>query len=72
MTVNSNNNKNQVDIPTLEEAQHIVNKLKCNKVAGSDNIPAELLKYGENAIANNIDKLFYLFGRTRCCLMYGN
>jgi sorting nexin-29 len=53
MTVN-NNNDTHVNIPTLEEVQHAINKLKCNKAAGPDNIPAELLKYGGNAIVNNI------------------
>ena len=48
------------DIPTFEETQYAINKLKNNKAAGPDAIPAELLKCGGNDLAFIIWELISL------------
>jgi len=35
-----------IDAPTIEEIETALKKLKNNKYPGTDNIPAELLKFG--------------------------
>ena len=40
------NNKPQIPLQSYNEICFIINNLKLNKVAGSDNIPPELLKHG--------------------------
>jgi len=37
------NNQYQIPVPSYNEICSIINKLKLNKTAGSDNIPPELL-----------------------------
>jgi hypothetical protein len=36
----------EIELPTCKEVSDIINKLKRNKAPGTDNIPAELIKYG--------------------------
>jgi len=36
----------EIEAPTYKEVSDIINKLKRNKAPGTDNIPAELVKYG--------------------------
>jgi hypothetical protein len=36
----------EIELPTCNEVSDIINKLKGNKAPGTDNIPAELIKYG--------------------------
>jgi hypothetical protein len=36
----------EIELPTYKELSDIINKLKGNKAPGTDNIPAELIKYG--------------------------
>jgi len=40
------NNQPQIPLPSYNEICFIINNLKLNKAAGSDNIPPELLKHG--------------------------
>ena len=40
------NNPSQIPLPSYNEICFIINKLKLNKAAGSDNRPSELLKHG--------------------------
>jgi hypothetical protein len=40
------NNVEEVPPPTYYEASQVIKKLKTHKVAGLDNIPAELIKHG--------------------------
>jgi len=44
------NNQSQIPLTSYNEICSIINKLKLNKVAGSDNIPPELLKHGGNTL----------------------
>jgi len=40
--------------PTVEEVEMAVQKLKNCKPPGTDNIPAELFKYGENELVKRL------------------
>ena len=40
-------NETETESPTYKEVSDIINKLKRNKSPGTDNTPAELVKYGE-------------------------
>lgn len=46
-----------VENPSLEETQKALNKLKNHKAPGADEIPAELLKYGGEALHRQIHQL---------------
>jgi hypothetical protein len=49
-----------VEDPTLEEVRDSLKNLKNNKAPGTDNIPAELLKYGGNEVMQSIYELIIL------------
>jgi hypothetical protein len=40
--------------PTIEEVEMTFQKLKKHKAPGTDNIPAKLLKYGENELVKHL------------------
>jgi hypothetical protein len=42
--------------PTYYEVSQVIKKLKTHKAAGSDNIPAELIKYGGIELKRRIHK----------------
>ncbi|XP_068222147.1 uncharacterized protein [Palaemon carinicauda] len=48
-----------VEAPTREEITDATRKLKNNKAAGTDNIVAELIKYGGQALHDTIISLMY-------------
>jgi hypothetical protein len=54
------NDLHPVECPTLEEVRDALGALKNHKVPGTDNIPAELLKYGGNKVINAIHNLITL------------
>ena len=45
-------------LPTLAEVQKATASLKNHKAAGPDDIPAELLKHGDDHITNHLHELF--------------
>ena len=48
------NNQSQIPCPSYNEICSIINKLKLNKAAGSDNIPPELLKHGGRTLKQKL------------------
>jgi hypothetical protein len=51
------NNSDAVEPPAYHEICSIINKLKTNKVSGTDNIPGKLIKYGGRTLNQKIHKL---------------
>jgi hypothetical protein len=51
------NSQSQIPLASYNEICSIINKLKLNKAAGSDNIPPELLKPGGRTLRQKIHKL---------------
>jgi hypothetical protein len=51
------NNVEEVPLPTYYEVNQVIEKLKTHKAAGSDNIPAELIKQGGIELKRRIHKL---------------
>ena len=51
------NNVEEVPPPTYYEVSQVIKKLKTHKAAGSDNIPAELIKHGGKKLQRRIHKL---------------
>lgn len=47
----------QVDPPTIEEVRIAIQRLKNNKSAGLDNIPAELIKFGGEEVAKHFHQI---------------
>jgi hypothetical protein len=56
----ANEDLHPVECPTLEEVSDALGALKKHKDPGTDNIPAELLKYGGNKFINAIYNLITL------------
>ena len=54
------NNQPQIPLPSYNEICSIINKLKLNKAAGSDNIPPELLKHGGRTLKQKLYKLILM------------
>jgi len=50
------NNQPQIPLPSYNEMCFIINNLKLNKAAGSDNIPPELLKHGVRTLKQKLHK----------------
>ena len=50
-------NSEEIPPPTYYEVNHVIDKLKIHKAAGSDNIPAELMKQGGTELKTRIHKL---------------
>ena len=48
------NNQPQIPLPSYNEMCFIINNLKLNKAAGSDNIPPELLKHGGRTLKQKL------------------
>jgi hypothetical protein len=46
-----------VSSPTYYEVNKVIKKLKAHKTAGSDNIPAELIKQGEIELKRRVHKI---------------
>ena len=51
------NNVQEVPPPTYYEVSQVIKKLKTHRAAGSDNIPAELIKHGGIELQQRIHKL---------------
>ena len=56
-TVETTINQCEIPIPTFNEVCYVINKLKCNKAGGSDNICPELVKYGGRTLKHSIHEL---------------
>ena len=50
-------NRDDVAPPSYNEICIIINKLKTNKAAGTDNMPGELIKHGRRTLKQKIHKL---------------
>jgi hypothetical protein len=57
LTSERTDSHDDVEPPTCNEVCSIINKLKTNKAAGTDNIPGELIKYGGRTLKQKIYKL---------------
>jgi hypothetical protein len=53
-------NETEIELPTYKEVSDIINKLKRNKAPGTDNIPAEMVKYGEYLLKQRMYNLILL------------
>jgi len=53
-------NEIEIEPPTYKEVSDIIIKLKENKAPGTDNIPAELIKYGGYILKHRMYKLILL------------
>jgi hypothetical protein len=51
------NDNQEVNTPSYNEIYYIINNLKTNKAAGSDNIPPELIKNGGRTLRKTLHKL---------------
>jgi len=54
------NNQSQNPLASYNEICSIINQLKLNKAAGSDNIPPELLKHGGRTLKQKLYKLILM------------
>ena len=54
------NNQPHIPLPSYNEICFIINNLKLNKAAGSDNIPPELLKHGGRTLKQKLHKLILM------------
>jgi hypothetical protein len=54
------NNQSQIPLQSYNEICFIINNLKLNKAAGSDNIPPELLKHGGRTLKQKLYKLILM------------
>jgi hypothetical protein len=54
------NNQPQIPLPSYNEICFIINNLKLNEAAGSDNIPPELLKHGGKTLKQKLHKLILI------------
>jgi hypothetical protein len=54
------NNQPQIPLPLYNEICFIINKLRLNRAAGSDNIPAELFEYGGRTLKQKLYKFFQM------------
>jgi hypothetical protein len=53
-------NEIEIEQPTYKEVSDIIIKVKENKAPGTDNIPAELIKYGGYILKHRMYKLILL------------
>jgi hypothetical protein len=49
----------EIELPTYKKVSDIINKLKGNKAPGTDNISAELIKYGEYILKQRTYNLIF-------------
>jgi len=54
------NNQPQIPLPSYNEICFIINNLKLNRAAGSDNIPPELFKHGGKILKQKLHKLILM------------
>jgi hypothetical protein len=57
MTTLRISNHDKVEPPTYNEICSVINKLKTNKAAGRDNIPAEIIRHGGRTLKKKMHKL---------------
>jgi hypothetical protein len=57
LTTEHTDSHDEVELPTYNEICSMINKLQPNKAAGTDNIPAELIKYGGRTLKQKIHNL---------------
>ena len=57
LTSERTDNYDEVEPPPYNEICPVINKLKENKAAGTDNIPGELIKHGGRTLKQKIYKL---------------
>ena len=57
MTTLHISNHDEVEPPTYNEICSVINKLKTNNAAGTDNISAELIKHGGRTLKKKMHKL---------------
>jgi hypothetical protein len=57
LTTTHISNQDEVEPPTYNEICSVINKLKITKAAGTDNIPAELIRYGGRTLKKRMRKL---------------
>ena len=50
----------EIEPPTYKEVSNIINKLKRNKAPGTDNVSAELVKYGGYILKHRMYNLILL------------
>jgi len=53
-------NEIELEQPTYKEVSYIITQSKENKAQGTDNIPAELIKYGRYILKHRMHKLILL------------
>ena len=53
-------NETEIELPTYKEVSDIIKKFKENKAQGTDNIPAELIKYAGYILKQRMYKLILL------------
>lgn len=51
------NNENQLEAPSFDDLMEVLNKIKNNKSAGSDEIVMELIKYSDQDVLHRIHRL---------------
>jgi hypothetical protein len=64
LTSERTDNYGEVEPPAYNEICSIINKLKTNKVAGTDNIPGELIKHGGRTLKQKIYNLIQNIWKT--------
>jgi hypothetical protein len=54
---NPEDDTQDIPVPSFNDICFIINKLKCNKSAGSDNLSPELIKNGGRSLKQKLHKL---------------
>ena len=70
-TMQDDRDTNEEDYPpTIEEVEMAIQKLKKSMAPGTDNVPAELFRYGGNKIVKHTS-LYRKFGQRQKCRQIG-
>jgi hypothetical protein len=64
LTSERTDNHDEVALPSYNEICSIINKLKTNKAAGTDNIPGKLIKHGGRTLKQKMYKLIHNIWKT--------